>query len=333
MSIGLNANNDGTGSIQIGGSDAIKISTGLNVGIGTASPTAPLDVNGNVAITGSARRITGDFSNATVANRVMFQTSTANVATTVSAIPNGTDPTSVFSALNASDPTNAGNMSVLCTTGESSLRASRFGTGTYLPMTFYTNGLERMRIDTSGNVGIGVTSTSGYKFAVGGTGLRNQFISTDATSAYLYTDGNSFIGSTGAFQTSFVTNNIERMRIDSSGNVLVTSAAGLGYGTGSGGTVTQATSKATAVTLNKPTGQITMNNAALNANTTVVFTVTNSLCAFVDTVSINHRNGASYNVWVVPGIGSFDVYLRNITAGSLSDAVVLNFSIIKGATS
>jgi hypothetical protein len=42
-----------------------------------------------------------------------------------------------------------------------------------------------------------------------------------------------------------------------------------GYITGEGGTVAQATSKATAVTLNKKCGQITMHNASLAADTTV----------------------------------------------------------------
>jgi hypothetical protein len=73
--------------------------------------------------------------------------------------------------------------------------------------------------DASGNVGIGVTSTSGYKVAIGGSGLKTQFITTDANSAYLYTDGNAYIGSSGAFNDVFITNNTERMRIDSSGNV------------------------------------------------------------------------------------------------------------------
>ena len=73
--------------------------------------------------------------------------------------------------------------------------------------------------DASGNVGIGVTSTSGYKVAIGGSGLKNQFINTDANNAYLYTDGSAYLGSTAAFNTVFITNNTERMRIDSSGNV------------------------------------------------------------------------------------------------------------------
>ena len=88
-------------------------------------------------------------------------------------------------------------------------------------------------------------------------------------------------GATGG-SVAIHTGSTERVKIDSSGNVLVTSVAGLGYGTGAGGTVTQATSKSTAVTLNKPTGQITTHNAALAADTTVSFLVNNSLITTSD---------------------------------------------------
>ena len=128
----------------------------------------------------------------------------------------------------------------------------------------------------------------------------------------------------------------ERMRIDSSGNVLVTSAAGLGYGTGAGGSVTQATSKATAVTLNKPCGTIILAADALASNTTARFSFNNSILAITDTVILIIRNGVTagaYLVWVDgTAAGSCTIAIRNISGGSLSDAVVLNFSIIKGVT-
>lgn len=125
----------------------------------------------------------------------------------------------------------------------------------------------------------------------------------------------------------------ERMRIDSSGNVLVTNAAGLGYGTGAGGTVTQATSKATAVTLNKPTGQITMHNAALAAGAEIGFTLINSLVTSSDTAVIHPISPFSgYSLrWFVDA-GAVGIYVKNVSAGSLSEAVKLNFAIIKGAT-
>ncbi len=128
----------------------------------------------------------------------------------------------------------------------------------------------------------------------------------------------------------------ELMRITGSG-VEVTGGT-LGYGTGAGGTVTQATSKSTAVTLNKPCGQITMVNSALGAGTSVYFAVYNSFYATTDLAVINVVGGIvspdTYDVSVTPvSTGIFYVNLKNISAGPLSDSVVVGFAIIKGATS
>lgn len=120
------------------------------------------------------------------------------------------------------------------------------------------------------------------------------------------------------------------------GETLVIGPAGLGYGTGSGGTVTQATSKSTAVTLNKPTGQITMNNAALAAGTEVFFSLTNSLITAYDVVvcNLSVSLGGSYIARCSQTYtGGATIGLKNITAGSLSESPVINFAVIKGATS
>lgn len=116
---------------------------------------------------------------------------------------------------------------------------------------------------------------------------------------------------------------------------LIGSGATLGYGTGSGGTVTQATSKSTGVTLSKGTGQITLNNAALAANTTVSFTLTNTLIAATDVLVMNHISGGTAGAYTLNAqcaAGSASINVRNVTAGSLSEAIVIQFVVIKGVT-
>ena len=107
----------------------------------------------------------------------------------------------------------------------------------------------------------------------------------------------------------------------------------LGYSTAGQGTVTQATSKSTAVTLNKSAGQITMNNAALAGATAVSFTLNNSLISTNDLLILNVGSGATavaYTVYTSSiSAGSAVITLRNMTAAtSLSEAVVINFALI-----
>jgi hypothetical protein len=108
-----------------------------------------------------------------------------------------------------------------------------------------------------------------------------------------------------------------------------------GYGTGAGGTVTQATNKSTGVTLNTRCGQITLNNAVLAADTTVSFVLTNSAIAAGDVLILNHISGGtagSYLLNARSAAGSATIDVRNITAGSLSEAIVIAFAVIKATT-
>ena len=106
----------------------------------------------------------------------------------------------------------------------------------------------------------------------------------------------------------------------------------LGYAPGAQGTATQATDKSTGVTINKSAGRITMNNAALAGNTAVSFTLTNNTVSVNDTIIVNISGGgtaAAYTTYISSmAAGSAVVTLRNMTAGSLSEAVIINFSVL-----
>jgi len=120
------------------------------------------------------------------------------------------------------------------------------------------------------------------------------------------------------------------------GSALVVDATTKAFGYGSdGGTITQVTNKSTGVTLNKPTGRITMNAAALAADTTVTFTLTNSSIGDNDLLVLNHVSGGtagSYLLNAQCAAGSASINVRNVTAASLSEAIVIGFAVIKSTT-
>jgi hypothetical protein len=107
----------------------------------------------------------------------------------------------------------------------------------------------------------------------------------------------------------------------------------IGYTAAARGAVTQETSKSTAITLNKSAGTVTMNAAALAATTSVNFTLNNSTISAGDAVIVSFVSGAAtpgtYTLWVTGlATGSATLTLRNISGGSLSEAVVFNFVIV-----
>jgi hypothetical protein len=112
--------------------------------------------------------------------------------------------------------------------------------------------------------------------------------------------------------------------------------AGVGYSTGSGGAVTQGSGsgKATAVTLNTATGEITMDSAQLNGDTTVSFVMTNSAVANTDVMIVNQVGGGNIGVYSFNAqcnSGNALISVHNMTNTNRSDAIVLRYAVIKGA--
>ena len=160
-------------------------------------------------------------------------------------------------------------------------------------------------------------------------------VSLGTTGIQGYSGGVITFAATGTYQFEFSTSDGgTTITIYDLNRPLTAYTNPFGYITGGGGTVTQATNKATGVTLNKPSGQITMNNASLAAATIVSFTFTNSTISSTDLLVINHVSGGtigSYTFTAACGSVSATVYVRNATGGSLGEAIVLRYAVIKGA--
>lgn len=112
-----------------------------------------------------------------------------------------------------------------------------------------------------------------------------------------------------------------------------TASGGVGYTTGAGGAVTQLTNRATGVTINTPTGAITLFNAAGSA-TASFFNVSNSSVAATDIVHLSVKSASNnYIVFVTTtSAGGFQIGFFT-TGGTAADSPVFNFAVIKGAIS
>lgn len=198
-----------------------------------------------------------------------------------------------------------------------------------------------------GTIGAGSTVTNQYGFSVTSAmigGTNNYGFHADIASGTnrwnFYASGtanNAFAGNTRLGGTTAPT-----VACDVTGDVLASAfirsngaTSGVGYGTGAGGTVTQATSKSTGVTLSKVCGQITMNAAALAAATIVSFVATNTAIAATDVLVLNHVSGGTpgaYTLNAQCAAGSATINVRNNTAGSLSEAIVISYALVKAVT-
>jgi hypothetical protein len=117
--------------------------------------------------------------------------------------------------------------------------------------------------------------------------------------------------------------------LTATGTIVSTGTAGVGYGTGAGGAVTQGTSRTTGVTINKTSGAITLFSAAGSA-TAATFTVTNSTVSATDVIILNQKSGTDlYDLKVTAvSAGSFNITF-NTTGGTTTEQPVFNFAVIK----
>lgn len=107
-----------------------------------------------------------------------------------------------------------------------------------------------------------------------------------------------------------------------------------GYSAGAGSTVSQQTSKSTAVTLNALAGEITLHSAVLAAGAIVSFNLNNSFIEPTDVLIVNHSIGGTpgaYTLEAAAWNGMAVIYVRNNTAGPLTEGFIIRFTVIKAA--
>ena len=287
-----------------------------NVGIGTSSPTNKLQVNGDVAVSyGNAggNKFWTVFSN-DYRNGMLLDGNNRN--------------TQIFATTAAGD---AGGIITFSTRQGTASGASDYGT-------------ERMRIDSSGNVSIGTAATSSALCVARGAGvaaaisLRGGNVAeasefwvaqgSGGTEAYLYNRANG--------PMIFGTNNTERMRIDSSGNLLVGTTSSTGGIAGAAPRlVVQPPNTSTHGVILKSLGQsydvgLIWNTAASGDNRFFEFG-TDATYTARGSISYNRAGGlVAYNV--TSDYRAKDIIGPVTDAGATIDALKVYEGVMKGAT-
>jgi len=217
---------NGNVTISSAGNANIVVVTGTGANIaGTLSSTGnaniggTLNVTGNTTFSGTGQRIFGDFSNGTLASRTVFQSSTANTATDIPILPNGT--AAGGSSLNTFNLSNIANSAYVVMGANSTvtrLYSATTGTATLLPLAFGMGSSEAARIDTGLNFLVGRTSFSSTNSGTKGTTFNTLgYISLETEYA---TGGSLYINTFGAGSNS--TNQIYFYRNNTTAGLIVT---------------------------------------------------------------------------------------------------------------
>lgn len=182
----------------------IKNSVGILDDSGNLSGINNLSATGNFTLSGLAKRILGDFSNATRSNRLAVQTTTTNGNTRLPFLPNGT---ARLSGIDLHDGTDLDNSSFLQvhsdgTNNHAGLNSSKVGTGTTKDLVFQIDGITKAKVNaTDGKFNVD-TLTASQLIA---TDSSKNLQSLDVATYPSLTELSYVKGATSAIQTQLNT--------------------------------------------------------------------------------------------------------------------------------
>ena len=217
---GYTSNTGTVTSVAVSGANGIGVASSPITTSGTiALSLGDLTPTGNLTLT-ATKNIYADFSSSlSSGNRTLFQTTTSNAKTVLTAIPNGTvagGDAAGFIGIGSNDITNNSAVKLIInpTSGSSFLQSFANGTGTVLPLTIGTGTSGGLTINTSNNATFSGTVAASN---LSGTNTGDQTITL--------TGGVTGSG-TGSFAATVVTNANLTGDVTSVGNVTTLAASG-----------------------------------------------------------------------------------------------------------
>jgi len=296
-----------TGNLTLGSNIAFGSASNARTALGLG--TIATQNSNSVTITGGAISgvtFTGSFSGITSIDSATFTTSATAAGVTLTGNTLSADGTDVNIDINITPK----------------------GTG----RTVATNLSTAQIVDTNGNELLKFTTTAS---AVNELTIANNIAANGPTISATGADSDININITPKG-----TGKVNMLRADIGGGSLLASTE-LGFAVGSGGTVTQGTSRTTGVTLNKLTGEIVLFAASISGHDADEFTLTNSTIGANDVVMVCIKSGAAagtrkyYQTHVVEvAAGSCIISVGNIDNSSIpaagTESPVLQFVVIKG---